>query len=128
LLDRYVAATERGDVNALAALLREDLRWSMPPEAGVYEGREATLASWIPGGFGSPAFGDFRCVLTRANRMAAVACYVRGPGQTEFRPLALDVLHIEDGIITEITTFPLEGFVEAFGLPAVFVIAWRIGV
>ena len=45
------------------------------------------------------------------------ACYVRRPGDDRFRPLALDVLRIEDGEIAEITTFPADLF-AAFGLPA----------
>jgi len=50
--------------------------------------------------------------------MPAVACYVRKPGATHFRAWALDVLDIRDGVITEITTFPLESMVGLFDLPA----------
>lgn len=119
LLDRYVEATERGDVKALATVLRDDLRFSMPPEPGTFAGRDVVVDSWVRGGFGTPAFGEFRCVLTRANRMPAVACYLRKPGDTAYRPLALDVLQIEDGLIVEIITFPLEGRFQDFGLPPV---------
>ena len=62
-------------------------------------GRAATpsSASWVDGGFGSDAFGSLRCVVTRANRQPAVACYVRQPGGRRAPPLAIDVLRIEDG-------------------------------
>jgi RNA polymerase sigma-70 factor, ECF subfamily len=43
LLRRYVDAHERGDVEALAELLREDARLTMPPHPTWYEGREAIL-------------------------------------------------------------------------------------
>jgi len=119
LLGRYVEATERGDVKALADVLRDDLRFSMPPEPGTFVGRDAVVDTWVRGGFGSPTFGEFRCVLTRANRMPAVACYLRRPGETEYRPLALDVLDIEDGLIVEIIAFPLDGRVQDFDLPPV---------
>ncbi len=106
-------------MNALAALLRHDLRWSMPPEPVALAGREKILASWVEDGFGSPSFGDFRCVITAANRMPAVACYLRKPGEGDYRALAIDVLQIEDDAIVEITSFPLERSLEAFGLPKI---------
>jgi RNA polymerase sigma-70 factor (ECF subfamily) len=71
----------------------------------------------VQGGFGSDSFGQFRCVSTRANRMPAVACYVRKPGDGQYLPAALDVLVIEEGLVKEITTFPLDSLVRAFGLP-----------
>ena len=117
LLERYVAATERGDTPALAALLREDVRFSMPPEPGTYVGRDAVVAGWVQGGFGAAWFGEFRCRVTRANGVPAVACYVRKPGAARFRALALDVLEIRDGLVQEITTFPLGSIVRAFDLP-----------
>jgi len=117
LLERYVSATERGDVPALTAMLQHDVRFSMPPEPGVYVGRDEVVGGWVKGGFGSAWFGDFRCLLTRANEMPAVACYVRKPGAAHFYPLALDVLRIEDGLIQEITTFPLETKAKMFDLP-----------
>jgi len=117
LLERYVAATERGDAAGLAALLREDVRFSMPPEPATYVGRDTVVDSWVQGGFGSAWFGDFRCRVTRANGVPVVACYVRKPCASSFRAMALDVLQIEDGVIKEITTFPLDSMVRAFDLP-----------
>ena len=116
IVDRYVAAAN--DAQAIAQLLREDVRFSMPPETGVYVGRDVVVNSWIEGGFGSPPFDDFRCLVTHANRMPAVACYVRRAGDVAHRPFAIDVLQIEDGVITEITAFDVSSTFEAFGLPA----------
>jgi RNA polymerase sigma-70 factor, ECF subfamily len=116
LLDRYVEATERGDAAGLVALMHEDARFSMPPQPERIVGREAIGAYWVHGGFGSEELGEFRCVLTAANLMPAVACYIRRPGDTEFRRLALDVLRIEGRGIAEITAFRGELF-PAFGLP-----------
>jgi RNA polymerase sigma-70 factor (ECF subfamily) len=117
LLQRYVDATERADTTELVELLREDALFSMPPEAEWQVGAEAIVAAWVEGGFGSASFGRFRCVATRVNRQPAVACYVRRPGETEFRPLALDVLRIEEGTIAEVIAFPLEPFLAALDLP-----------
>ncbi|HTE60340.1 MAG TPA: RNA polymerase subunit sigma-70 [Solirubrobacteraceae bacterium] len=116
LLDRYVEASERGDAEALAGLMREDLRFAMPPEPEQYVGRDTIVAAWVEGGFGSDAFGAMRCMTTRANRQPAVACWLRRPGDSAYRALALDVLRIEDGAVAEITTFPASLF-PAFDLP-----------
>jgi RNA polymerase sigma-70 factor, ECF subfamily len=117
LLQRYVDATERADTTELVELLREDALFSMPPEAEWRVGAEAIVAAWVEGGFGSASFGRFRCVPTRVNRQPAVACYVRRPADTVFRPLALDVLRVEEGTISEVIAFPLEPFLEALDLP-----------
>ena len=71
---------------------------------------------WIEGGFGSERFGRLRCVVTHANLQPAVAAYVCRPGDSTWRALALDVLRIEEGLITEIVTFPPDTF-PLFGLP-----------
>jgi RNA polymerase sigma-70 factor (ECF subfamily) len=52
----------------------------------------------------------------RANRQPAAANYLRRPGETEFRALALDVLRFEDGKLAEIIVFRGNLF-PAFGLP-----------
>jgi RNA polymerase sigma-70 factor, ECF subfamily len=116
LLDRYVEASERADAHALAALMREDSTWSMPPEPGLWRGRDAIVATWVEGGMGTTEFGRFRCLRTSANLQPAVACYLMKPGDTEFRALALDVLRIEEGEIADITSFVGTVF-PAFGLP-----------
>jgi RNA polymerase sigma-70 factor (ECF subfamily) len=116
-LARYVDAHERADVDAIAALLHEDLRFSMPPEPTRQVGRERIVRGWVEGGFGAEDFGDMRCLVTLANRLPAVAVYRRRPGAAHFRPMALDVLRIEGELIREVTTFDLDGVRESFGLP-----------
>jgi RNA polymerase sigma-70 factor, ECF subfamily len=116
LLDGYIDATERGDAQALAALIDADARFAMPPQPEVYLGRDAMVSAWVEGGFGTDGFGEMRCRVTRANRQPAVACWVRRPGDAQFEALAIDVLRIEDGRIADITTFAGEVF-DAFDLP-----------
>jgi RNA polymerase sigma-70 factor (ECF subfamily) len=116
LLQRYVEYSESPDPLALKRLLTDDVRFSMPPEPGVWAGREEVVGIWVSGGFGTEAFGSLRCVITRANRQPAVANYVRRPGDDHYSPMALDVLTIADGAIADITTF--DGSVFGwFGLP-----------
>src|ERR671914_406059 len=101
----------------LPALMHEDVRFSMPPTPGVWTGRSTVLQVWIDGGFGSEAFGNTRCVVTGANGQPAVAYYVRKPGDAAYEPLALDVLRVRDGVLTEIVVFDGALF-EHFDLPA----------
>ncbi|WP_448639661.1 RNA polymerase subunit sigma-70 [Geodermatophilus sp. URMC 63] len=117
LLARYVECSERADAEGLAALLHADVRFSMPPTPGVWTGRSTVVQSWIDDGFGSAAFGSMRCVVTRANGQPAVAGYLRRPGDAAHEPLAIDVLRVEDGVVTEIVTFDGAVF-EHFDLPA----------
>jgi RNA polymerase sigma-70 factor, ECF subfamily len=117
LLQRYMEATEQGDPKAMIELLREDAFCAMPPSPAWYVGPEAIVESWVEGGFGDDSWGHLRCVPTRVNKQPAVACYVKRAGDTAYRPLALDVLRIEDGAFADITVFPLEPLLEALGLP-----------
>jgi RNA polymerase sigma-70 factor (ECF subfamily) len=119
LLQQYVAATQRGDAEALVRLLRHDARFSMPPEPGVWDGNRTVVDAWVTGGIGSPPFDDFKCVFTRANRMPAIMSYLKRPGERAYRPWGLDVLGVEGGLITEITTFfGIKDFLGAFALPS----------
>ena len=117
LVSAYVEAHERLDLDGLAALLRDDLRFAMPPQPGVWIGREATVQAWIEGGFGRDEYVDWRCRVTAANGQPAVALYLRRPGSPAYESFGMDVLRIEDGTIAEITTFDSDVF-EWFDLPA----------
>jgi RNA polymerase sigma-70 factor (ECF subfamily) len=115
LLARYLDAHDRGDVNSLAELLSEDARLTMPPHAVWFEGREAILVASAKGF--DPAFGELRSLATGANLQPAVAHYLRSPGASDFRPLALDVLRVEGGRVAEISSFVFPELFPAFGLP-----------
>jgi len=115
LVRRYLEAHERADIDALAALLREDVRLAMPPHPTWFDGREAILAA-MRAGF-DPQFGSLRAVVSGANRQPAIAHYLRAPGETEYRAIAIDVLRFECGQVAEITSFPEAELFAAFGLP-----------
>ena len=118
LLERYVEATERGDAEAMVELMREDAFFAMPPQAEWQIGNQAIVDAWVTGGFGSESFGHLRCLPTRVNTQPAVAVYLRGPGDAEYRAFALDVLRFEDGVVVEIIAFDLDDALRsALGLP-----------
>ena len=112
LLDRSIAAHEAADVTALAEMLREDVRIAMPPLPFWFNDK----ATFLPGlGPGLREPGEWRLVAVRANRMPAVATYLRPWDGTEFEPFKIDVMRMEGGLVAEITTFDARLF-PAFGL------------
>jgi RNA polymerase sigma-70 factor (ECF subfamily) len=118
VLRRFMDAHDRADVAAFAELLREDARQAMPPHLLRYEGREdlvTLFANYIRADSpNSP--GDLRTVATAANRQPAVAVYLRRPGESEYRLLGLNVMEIEDGLITGMISFGVQ-LLGSFGLP-----------
>lgn len=115
LVRRFTDASVATDVDRIATMLRDDVRCSMPPTPGLQVGRDAVLADWVEGGFAEMT--GLRAVPTSVNRQPAVAYYLRREGGGDHLPLALDVLRIAGGQVTEITIFHADRF-ASLGLPA----------
>jgi RNA polymerase sigma-70 factor (ECF subfamily) len=114
LVRRFMAASEATDVGAIAAMLRDDVRCSMPPTQGLRVGRDAVVDDWVADGF--EGMTGLRGVFTSVNRQPAVAFYLWQEKQGSYAPLTLDVLRITAGAITEIVTFGADQFTR-LGLP-----------
>jgi RNA polymerase sigma-70 factor (TIGR02960 family) len=114
LLQGFIETHENGDIAAAAAMLRDDVRVTMPPNPWLYEGVDA-IVGLMRRAFDRESLGDWRLVPTRANRQPAAASYLRRPGDTLYRAFKLDVLRVQDGAIAEITTFGSDLF-PTFGL------------
>jgi RNA polymerase sigma-70 factor (ECF subfamily) len=117
VLQRYVDAHHRADAAAVVAMLRADVRFTMPPQPACY-GYDGVRDLFANQAFGSAAPGEFRLIETWANRQPAAANYLRRWDDSEFRAFTLDVLRVENGWIAEIVTFEPHLF-AAFGLPDV---------
>ncbi|HUQ06604.1 MAG TPA: RNA polymerase subunit sigma-70 [Kofleriaceae bacterium] len=117
VLARYMAAWENGDAGALTAMLRDDVRWAMPPAALWFEGRPAVeqLFRLFPMRF----HGHHRMVAMGANRQLAAAAYLRAHGAAELRLGGVHVLRLEGEQIAEITTFS-SALCRGFELPMIF--------
>ncbi|MFL5726411.1 MAG: RNA polymerase subunit sigma-70 [Chloroflexota bacterium] len=114
LVRRAIAAHEAADAEAMAAMLREDVRIAMPPAPFWFNGKE----TFVPGlQAGLSDAGQWRLVPIEANRMPAMASYLLAPGDDTYRGFKIDVVRFEDGGVAEITTFGAALFPE-FGLPA----------
>jgi RNA polymerase sigma-70 factor (ECF subfamily) len=118
LLQRYMDAAARADIDAMITLVREDAVLTMPPNPFWFTSRDALFAFVRPNlDPASPMFaGHWRHLPVRANGQLAVAGYLQRPGTSVFRAQLIDVLRVEEGRIAEITTFEPHLF-AAFGLP-----------
>jgi RNA polymerase sigma-70 factor (ECF subfamily) len=115
LVDRYVHAFERYDVDALTALMHEDATMSMPPFSLWLQGR-ASYAGWLLGR-GIACRGS-RVVRTAANGLPAFAQY-KPAGDDRYLPWAIVVLEIERGAVANQTVFlDTATLFPRFGLPA----------
>ena len=85
-------------------ILRDVLDWSVEEVASLLESSDASVN----------AAHDFKLVVTSANRMPAVANYVRKHGDAYYRPFTIDALRIESVSVAEVTTFDLPTFLDAF--------------
>lgn len=74
LLERYMDAWHRHDMNALADLLADDVRLAMPPTTAWYEGRDA-VATFLASTPLAPGTATHLHVPTRANRQPAFAVF-----------------------------------------------------
>jgi RNA polymerase sigma-70 factor, ECF subfamily len=103
LVDRYVDAWERNDVEAFAAMLAEDATFAMPPLASWYRGREG-IAIWAAS---SPMSGDWRwrTIFTRANGQLALGFYAWNEEEQAYRAFALNVLTLRGDRISDVTAF-----------------------
>jgi RNA polymerase sigma-70 factor, ECF subfamily len=113
---RYIDAIERRDFEALAALVRDDVRFSFPPRALWYDGLDA----FRRGSEKHAAVGEHLLVPAHANLQPAVAIYLRGPGEAQYRPLALEVLRVVEGRVIEVVDWGRPELFEEFGLPMSF--------
>lgn len=114
LLAAFIAAHQSGDCTASIELLTRDVRVTMPPLPSCFEGLDQVRPLMER----ANAMGEWRLVPAWANHMPAALSYLRRPGDRELRAFKLDVLHVRDGRIHEITTFQ-PTLLAAFGLPEV---------
>lgn len=111
---RFMAAWNRCDIDALAALLREDALLRMPPEAVEILGRAAMVDFFatVPAG---GQLDQFTTELLRANGSWAVATYL--PDEAGLvSAYGMMILTCESGLITAITGFPEPSLFPHFGL------------
>ncbi len=103
VVEGYMDAMQRGDVDAVVSMLAEDAAWSMPPLSAWFAGPEGIRGFLVVG----PLSGEFRWrhVPARVNGQAASAAYSWVEAERAYLPFALDVLTLEGDKIKAITSF-----------------------
>jgi RNA polymerase sigma-70 factor (ECF subfamily) len=114
LAERYADAWSRRDLEAIAALLAEDVTFAMPPIPEWWRGRDTVLALNVRL---SPNCPESRCLPTRASGQPAFGWYAWSPEHGEWRASALEVITLDGERISEITAFVDERLHPRFGLP-----------
>lgn len=111
LVDRYVSAFERYDLDALTALLTRDAKLSMPPFTLWLQGHEAVRAWLLGRGIG--------CQGSRLVPVAANGAPAFGQYKADGSPWSLIVLDLEGEQVAGMTHFLDTGTLfPLFGLPA----------
>ena len=115
LLEQYVDAFWRKDIDQIVTMLTADAVWEMPPFTGWYTGAEnigRLIETRCPGGI-----HDMPMIRTVANGQPAFGLYMRQADRS-FRPFHLQVLDIENGRVKHVGAFFDQRLFETFGLPA----------
>jgi RNA polymerase sigma-70 factor, ECF subfamily len=113
VVTRYMDALDRGDADALVAMLAEDAAWSMPPLAESYRGRAAILGFLRAG----PLRQRWRHLPTVANGQPAVGCYMWDAERRSYPAWVIDVLTLDGERIAAVTSFVDRALFARFGLP-----------
>ena len=114
LLDRYLDAFLRYDIEALVALLHEDAVMDMPPYA-MWLRSSADIAAWFVGP-GAGCRGSHVVPLELNGEPAFAQWRPSGPGGS-FEPWAVHALHFTDGRVSRMTAFLDTRLFDLFGLP-----------
>jgi RNA polymerase sigma-70 factor (TIGR02960 family) len=115
LVDDFTRAFQAGDVDAIVAMLTDDVRLTMPPLPQEYLGPEAV------GHFlATVALRDGRrhaVIRTRANGQPAYGLYLPDPGTSVPHAHGMLVLTLAGDRIAALTRFHDNALLPAFGLP-----------
>ena len=113
VVERFVDAFERFDLDQLVALLTEDARLVMPPEPVEFWGHLAIV------GYLREHLGDTeaRFVPTRANSQPALVLYLPDPCAPIWRASSFVVLTLRGSQVSMLTRFGDLSLLARFGLP-----------
>jgi RNA polymerase sigma-70 factor, ECF subfamily len=103
IVDQYVDAWQRGDVDAVVGMLTEDAAFTMPPLRSWFGGHD-DIETFLRL---SPLGGDWRWkpLPVTANGQPALAYYSWDDGEGAYLPFALNVLTLRGDKIAEIDAF-----------------------
>jgi RNA polymerase sigma-70 factor, ECF subfamily len=113
VVDRFVRAFERLDLDELVALLTDDARLTMPPEPLEHRGPQAIAGFLVACHAGQ----KLKVVPARANGQPAFVLYLADPSAPLWRASGLIVLTLRGGQVRALTRFGDLAHLARFGLP-----------
>jgi RNA polymerase sigma-70 factor (ECF subfamily) len=116
VVEGFVDAWERADVDAIVSMLARDAVFAMPPEPTWFAGRDA-VAAFLAGVVLSPQSPRHRLVPTRANGQIAFGHYSWRAEANAFVRHAITVLALRGTQIAAITSFRSPEAFTGFDLP-----------
>lgn len=116
VVEQFVAAWERADVDAVVAMLAEDALVAMPPEPTWFTGHEA-IAAFLAKVALAPTTPRHRLIPTWANGQVAFGHYSWREEPQAFVRHAITVLSLRETEITELTFFRSPEAFTGFDLP-----------
>jgi RNA polymerase sigma-70 factor, ECF subfamily len=117
LVHAYVDAWERGDVEAVAAMLADDAVVTMPPMATWFSGHDAFVVFLAEWAFARRGCKPGRLVRSHASGQVAFGAYQWDEEAECFRGHVLQVLTLDGPRIAEVTGFVEPALFPRFGLP-----------
>jgi RNA polymerase sigma-70 factor (ECF subfamily) len=117
LLDRYIAAFEAYDIDALVKMFTDEAIWEMPPFDGWYQGPDA-IVTLTREKCPAQGPGDMRFIRTTANGQPAAALYMLNRETGKHEAFQLHVLDVRPDAISHVVAFLDTALFEKFGLPA----------
>jgi RNA polymerase sigma-70 factor (TIGR02960 family) len=115
IVDRFVSAFQRFDLDELVALLTDDARLTMPPEPAEHWGPQPIAGFLLQTHLGQ----DVKLLPTRANSQPALVLYLPDPCAPIWRANGLIVLTLRGDQIRALTRFGDPGLLARFGFPRI---------
>lgn len=113
VVDRFVSAFQRFDLDELVALLTDDSRLTMPPEPTDRRGPGAIAGFLVDLHQGQ----ELKFLPTRANGQPAMVLYIPDPHAPIWRYCGLIVFALRGGQVQGITRFAGQDSLTRFGFP-----------
>jgi RNA polymerase sigma-70 factor (ECF subfamily) len=113
VVDRFVSAFERLDLDELVAVLTDDARLTMPPEPGEYRGPHSIAGFLLESHSGQ----GIKLLPTRANGQPGLVLYLPDPSAPVWRACGLIVLTLRGSQVHAVTRFGDRGLLARFGFP-----------
>jgi RNA polymerase sigma-70 factor, ECF subfamily len=114
LVERFIDAWRRADVEAVVALLAADATFTMPPLASWYSGREAIRTFMVEKVFQN----RWRFLPSRISGQPAVIAYLWNDSTAAFELAVLNVLTLRGDRVAAVSSFLDSALLSRFGLPA----------